>query len=222
MGKMITFGDDNIPGYLAGDSGPGVVVLQEWWGLNDQMKGIADRLAAAGYRALTPDLFRGRVTQSPDEAQHMMNGLDWMGATKVDVASAVAFLKQDSDKVGVMGFCMGGALTILSAVHVDAIDAAVCFYGIPPREAGDPKDIQAPFQGHFGTLDGWCDPAAVAALAERLGASGQPFEIHSYEGADHAFVNEQRPEVYRPDDAKLAWERMVTFFGQNLAYASLR
>lgn len=216
MGEMITFGEDNIPGYLTGNGGPGVIVLQEWWGLNEQIKGTADRIAEAGYRVLTPDLYRGRVTQSPDEAKHMMEGLDWMGATTVDVVAAAAFLRQHADKVGVVGFCMGGALTILSAVHVPAVDAAVCFYGIPPQEAGDPKDVKAPFQGHFGSEDDWCNPTAVAALEAGLKASGQAHEIYSYPGADHAFFNEKRPEVYQPEASKQAWQRTLDFFQKYL------
>jgi len=216
MGEMINL-PGGIPAYLSGSDGPGVVMLQEWWGLNTQMQGLADRLAAEGFRVLVPDLFRGRVTQDADEANHMMNGLDWMGATKGDVNAAAAYLAQGGGKVGVTGFCMGGALTILSSVHLDNIDAAVCFYGIPPKEAADPSQIKVPFQGHFATLDSWCSPAAVAALQADLAQSSAPSELHSYEGCDHAFMNEKRPEVYNADAAAQAWQRMVSFFGSNLA-----
>ena len=216
MGEMITIGD-GIPAYQAGDAGPGVVMLQEWWGLNEQMKGLADRLAAEGFRVVVPDLYRGRVTQDPDEANHMMNGLDWMGATTGDVSAVAAHLGQGGAKVGVTGFCMGGALTILSSVHLDNVSAGVCFYGIPPKAAADPAQVKVPFQGHFGTEDDWCNPQAVAALTEDLGKSGATFEIHSYEGRDHAFMNEKRPEVYDAEAAAQAWGRMVAFFKAHLA-----
>lgn len=215
MGEMITIGD--IPAYQSGDAGPGVVMLQEWWGLNDQMKGLADRLAAEGFRVVVPDLYRGRVTQDPDEANHMMNGLDWMGATNGDVSRVAAYLGEQTDKVGVTGFCMGGALTILSSVHLDNVDAAVCFYGIPPKEAADPAQVKIPFQGHFGTEDDWCNPEAVAALSADLAQTGKLYEIHSYEGCDHAFMNEKRPEVFDADAAAQAWGRMVSFFKAHLA-----
>ena len=124
MGSMIDFkrpDGSSCKGYLAdaGSGKPGVVVIQEWWGLNDQIKGVADRFAAAGYNALAPDLYKGRVTQKPDEANHMMNGLDFVGATDQDIAGAVQHLAATSRKVAVMGFCMGGALTVAAACTCD-------------------------------------------------------------------------------------------------------
>ena len=143
MGEMIEFKrpDGKIcPGYLAppkaGSSAPGFVVIQEWWGLNDQIKKTADRLAEAGYRALVPDFYRGKVTKAADEANHLMTNLNFPDAAGQDIRGAV-HLKQSSKKVAVGGFCMGGALTILSAVRVPEMDAGACFYGIPPLDAAD-------------------------------------------------------------------------------------
>ena len=229
MGQMIEYKrpDGSVcRGYLAnaGEGAPGVVVIQEWWGLNEQICGIADRFAAAGFNALAPDLFKGRVTQKPDEASHLMNGLDFPGATHQDIRGAVDHLRalcgnsggKGGGKVAAMGYCMGGALTIAAAVHVPSISAAVCFSGIPPKEFADPADIRIPFQGHFASKDDWCTPAAVDALEAAMRAKGATPEIYRYD-ADHAFFNEQRPEVYDAGCAKLAWERTLNFLAKNLA-----
>ncbi len=217
MGDMITFdcpGGASADGYLAAaDGGMGVVVIQEWWGLNDQIKRTCDDFAAAGITALAPDLYKGRVTQEPDEAEHMMTGLDWVGATETDVAGAVAHLRQSCDKVAVMGFCMGGALTVISAVKLP-IDSAVCFYGIPPKEAADPTAIRVPFQGHFATEDDWCTPEAAAQLEKDLQVSGTAYEMHSYEAA-HGFFNDT-VEAYDADCAALSWSRTVDFLKKTL------
>lgn len=223
MGGMIEFArpdGGHCRGYLAeaagGKGGPAVIVIQEWWGLNAQICGIADRFAAAGFTALAPDLFQGRVTQSPDEASHLMNGLDFPGATHQDIRGAARHLAARGGKVGVTGYCMGGALTIAAAVHVPEIAAAVCLYGIPPHDFADPAEIRVPFQGHFATRDDWCTPAAVAELEARMRARGAAPEIFHYQ-ADHAFCNETRPEVYDAKCAGDAWARTLAFFGKHLA-----
>src|SRR3954462_6138528 len=125
-------------GYLAtaGQGRPGIVVIQEWWDLNDQIRGVADRFARAGYNALAPDLYKGGLPAVPDEANHLMSGLDFPDATHQDLRGAAQHLKSGSGKVAVMGFCMGGALTIAAAVHVPEAAAAVPFYGIPPPAFG--------------------------------------------------------------------------------------
>jgi carboxymethylenebutenolidase len=198
-------------GYLAmaGHGHPGIVVIQEWWGLNDQICGVADRFARAGYNALAPDLYKGRVTTSPDEANHLMTGLDFAGAVHEDLRGAAMRLEEQSTKVAVMGFCMGGALTIAGAVHLPEIAAAVCFYGIPPREVADPAKLRVPFQGHFANQDDWCTPAAVDDLERTLKGAGARSEIYRYNAA-HAFFNE-RSAAYNLDAATLAWDRMAAF-----------
>lgn len=220
MGSMIEFARPDggrTKGYLAvaGTGKPGIVVIQEWWGLNEQICGIADRFAAAGITALAPDLFQGRVTTKPDEASHLMNGLDFPGATRQDIRGAAQHLKKSCAKVAVMGFCMGGALAIAGAVHVPEVDAAVCFYGIPPKDFADPAKIRIPFQGHFAKHDDWCTPAAVNALEAGLKKSGAPYELYRYD-SHHAFCNERRPEVYDAAAAKAAWERMLKFLSARL------
>lgn len=221
MGQRIEFKRPDgsaCGGYLAhaGQGRPGIVVIQEWWGLNTQICGIADRFATAGFNAMAPDLFHGRVTQDADEASHLMNGLDFPGATHQDIRGAVDHLAGLSGKVGVLGFCMGGALTIAAAVHVPGLAAAVCFYGIPPRDFAAPERIRIPFQGHFARRDDWCTPAAVDALEAALKQAGVVAEIHRYDAA-HAFFNEQRPEVYDAVCARLAWERSIAFLTTHLA-----
>ena len=221
MGEMISFKRPNggeVQGYLAASDGSkaGIVVLQEWWGLNDQIKGVADRFATAGYTALAPDLYEGRVTQEPDEAEHMMTGLDWVGATEQDVSGALAYLKGacGCGTAGVMGFCMGGALTVIAGVKPDACDAAVCYYGIPPVESADPSAMRVPFQGHFASRDDWCTPEAADELEAALKSSGATYEMHRYEG-EHAFFNEES-EAYDADASALSWPRTLDFLGKHL------
>lgn len=220
MGQEITLrtGEGETAAYLAEAerASAGVVVLQEWWGLNDQIKGVADRFAAAGYTALAPDLYQGRVTVEADEANHLMTGLDWVGATDQDVRAAVETLRSKGlKKVAVMGFCMGGALTVIAAVKLADVSAAVCYYGIPPVEQADPAAATVPFQGHFATGDDWCTPAAVDALEAAMTGAGRSPEIHRYEG-DHAFFNETS-EAYDAALATLSWERMLDFLTRHLA-----
>jgi carboxymethylenebutenolidase len=198
---------------MAGQGRPGIVVIQEWWGLNDQIKGVADRFAREGYNALAPDLYKGRVTQKPDEANHLMTGLDFPGATHQDIAGAVNHLRGVSGKVAVMGYCMGGALTVASAVHVPGVAAAVCFYGIPPAEFADPANIKIPFQGHFANKDDWCTPAAADALEKAMQGAGQKPDIHRYD-ANHGFCNERSEMNYHVASATTAWDRMMAFLGK--------
>ena len=231
MGQMISYkrpDGKSVQGYLAeprgGSSGSGMVVIQEWWGLNDQIKGVADKLAAAGYRALVPDLYRGKVALEANEANHLMTGLDFGDAASQDVRGAVQHLKASgSKKVGVTGFCMGGALTLLSAVNVPEADAAVAWYGFPPLEYIDASKIKAPLAAHWATLDEFFPIAKVDELETKLRAANVKFEFYRY-NAQHAFANEtavgeKRPvkgAEYKRDDAELAWRRTMEFLGKNL------
>ena len=204
-------------GYLAGAGAgrPGIVVIQEWWGLNDQICGVADRFARAGYNALALDLYKGRVTSAPDEANHLMTGLDFPGATFQDIRGAALHLAGLGPKVAVMGFCMGGALTIATAVHVPEVVAGVCFYGIPPAEFADPAKIAIPFQGHFANRDDWCTPAAVDGLEKAMKAAGKSPELHRYD-ANHGFFNETSEMNYHVPSANLAWSRTMAFLQKHM------
>jgi carboxymethylenebutenolidase len=219
MGQTVEFNRPDggtTQGHLAeaGDGKPGIVVIQEWWGLNDQIRGVADRFAAAGYNALAPDLYQGRVTQDPDEAGHMMEGLDFPGATHQDLRGAVQLLKESSPKVAVMGFCMGGALTVAGAVHIAEADAGVCYYGIPPKDFADPGKIGIPFQGHFANQDDWCTPAAVNELEDAMRAAGVAYDVYRYD-AKHGFFNETSP-AHDAACAAQSWERMIPFLEAHL------
>jgi carboxymethylenebutenolidase len=204
-------------GYYARPKAPnasGVVVIQEWWGLNPQIKGVADRLAAAGYRALVPDLYRGKLALEAKEAEHLMTNLDFADAAGQDVRGAVQHLKQTSGKVAVMGFCMGGAVTLLAAVNVPEADAAVAWYGFPPLEYVDAGRVKASLLGHFATDDAFFPIAGVEKLEGKLHAAGVRFEFHRY-AAKHAFANETGAN-HDPRAAELAWKRTMEFLKKQL------
>ena len=229
MGTIIEYkrpDGQSVNGYLAepaaGAKAPGIVVIQEWWGLNDQIKGVADTLAAQGYRALVPDLYRGKVALAANEAEHLMNELNFGDAAGQDVRGAVAHLKASgSAKVGVTGFCMGGALTLLSSVFVPELDAGVAWYGYPPLDYIDASKIKIPLMGHWAIDDVPFPIAKVADLEKKLGDAKVHFEFHRYQ-AKHAFANETADSKglamlkYDPAAAKLAWERTMGFFGTHL------
>lgn len=200
----------------AGDGRPGVIVIQEWWGLNRQICSIVDRYADAGFNALAPDLYRGRLAADADEASHLMSALDFADATHQDLAGAIAHLAPQSGKIGVTGYCMGGALTVAAAVHLPGVAAASCYYGLPPVAFADPARIAIPFQGHFANRDDWCTPALVDGLEAAMKAAGRTPEIFRYDAA-HAFCNAMRPEVHDPAAAAQAWSRTHAFFNRYLA-----
>ena len=229
MGKMTSFkrpDGQSANGYLAEPAqaakAPGVVVIQEWWGLTDQIKGVADRLAKAGYRALVPDLYRGKKTLEAKEAEHLMSNLNFGDAAGQDVRGAVQHLKASgSGKVGVTGFCMGGALTLLAAVNVPEADATVAWYGFPPLEYIDPAKIKAPLLGHYALDDEFFSIGKVDELEKKLREAKVKFEFHRYQ-AKHAFANEEAnerklpPLEYNPQAAELAWKRTMDFFDRHL------
>ncbi len=229
MGTMISFkrpDGKSVNGYLAEPAAkaaaPGIVVIQEWWGLNDQIKGVAERLAKAGYRAVVPDLYRGKVALAANEAEHLMTSLNFGDAAGQDVRGAVQHLKSTgSAKVGVTGFCMGGALTLLAAVNVPEADAAAVWYGFPPLEYVDPKKIKAPLLGHFALHDVPFPIAKLDELEKKLKAANVKYEFHRYD-ARHAFANETANEKklamleYNPKAAELAWRRTMDFLERNL------
>ncbi|MCE4553664.1 dienelactone hydrolase family protein [Roseateles cellulosilyticus] len=217
----------SVPGYLAEASHPvgAVVVIQEWWGLNDQIRGVAQRFARAGFTALVPDLYRGKHTVEAEEAHHLMTGLNFADAATQDVRGAVQYLKSlnlGSGKVGVTGYCMGGALTVLSSVHVPEADAGVVWYGMPPLEYVDASRIKMPLQAHWATQDAFFAIANVDALEAKFAEAGVRYEAHRYL-AHHAFANEtaQGPgripnTQYDAAWAEQAWDRTMRFFGQQL------
>jgi carboxymethylenebutenolidase len=221
MGKMIGFtaNGGTTDGYLSeadGGSKKGVIVIQEWWGLNDHVKEVADRFAKAGFIALAPDLYHGTVTKSPDEAGKLLMALSIAQAEK-DLRGAVAHLRGLTGKpVGTVGFCMGGALSLFAACsNGNDIGACVLYYGGHPNVQYDFDRLTAPIQGHWAEHDDFANPNAAkieAALKQR----GKEYEFHRYPGTKHAFFNDQRPEVYDRKAAQQSWERTVAFFNANL------
>ena len=227
MGEMVSFPSNGTQGegYLAipaSGSGAGVVVIQEWWGLNDQIKSVADRLAGEGFVALAPDLYRGAHASEPDEAAKIMMSLNLERATK-DMGGAVEFLAAHpavtSRGVGVIGFCMGGGLTLwLATLKPDLVKAATPFYGVIPWEAAQPdfSKLQAAVQGHYAENDDFANPESVRALDAQLKGLGKQCEFFTYPGTEHAFTNDQRPEVFAPEATALAYERAFAFLHAQL------
>jgi carboxymethylenebutenolidase len=231
MGRMVEFQRTDggaLHGYLAEAPQPlgAVVVIQEWWGLNDQIRGVADRLAAAGFTALVPDLYRGKSTVEAEEAHHLMSGLDFADAASQDVRGAVQYLKGlklGSGKVGVTGYCMGGALTLLSAMQVPEADAGVVWYGYPPLEFVDASQIKIPLMAHWATQDQAFAIDGVDALEAKLREGRVCYEGHRYL-AHHAFANETaqgpgRIAITQYDAlwAQQAWDRTLRFLGRTVA-----
>lgn len=222
----------DVPGLVTGPKGaPGVVAIQEWWGVDGEIKAHAQHIAAQGYRVVIPDLYRGKLGVEAEEAHHLMTGLDFPGATK-DIAGAAAWLKAEgSAKVGVTGFCMGGALTLLTAILEPAnFSAAAPFYGIPPADCAN---VNVPVQGHYGRTDamkGFSAPEDVAKLREALAKSpvAGASEVFEYEGSGHAFMNATPEGIarrsklgqgeHRQDNVDLAWSRLFAFFDRHLKH----
>jgi carboxymethylenebutenolidase len=223
-GNMITFPSNgsNAQGYLAvppSGKGPGVIVIQEWWGLVDHIKDVCDRFAAEGFTVLAPDLYDGQVTKSPDEAGKMMMALNISEAEK-KLRGAVDHLMRlenvDSVKVGVVGFCMGGQLALYTATVNRNVAAVVDFYGIHPHVKPDFTKLEGPVLGLFAEKDKSVPQEAIQRLQQDIKAAGKTCDIYVYPNVDHAFFNDTRPTVYSKTAAEDAWERTLKFFRENL------
>ena len=228
MGSMVEYQRPDgkaVSGYLAEPAqanAPAIVVIQEWWGLNAQIRGVADRLATAGFQALVPDLYRGQSTVEAEEAHHLMSALNFGEAASQDIRGAVQYLKTRTAKVGVTGFCMGGALTLLALTQAPEIDAGVVWYGCPPLDYIDASKIRVPVQGHWATQDEFFKIDLVDGLEAKLRDAEVSFDFHRYL-AHHAFANEAAvgpgripATQYDPVWAQQAWDRSLRFFGRHL------
>ncbi len=221
MAEMVTFPSNGSTagGYLAkpaSGTGRGVIVIQEWWGVNDNIKGIADRFAAEGFVALAPDLYHGKVTAEPDEAGKMLMALNIERAEK-DLRGAITYLKDlTGGPVGTVGFCMGGALSLFAACKAGSdVGACVDYYGGHPAVTYDWDTLTAPVLAFWAGHDDFVNPN-IPTYEEALKSRGKRYESHQYPETQHAFFNDERPEIYHPEAAADSWRRMLEFYRANL------
>lgn len=211
---------ETLMGYLAyptnGQAAPGIIVIQEWWGLNDHIKDVARRFANEGFVALAPDLYHGQVATEPDEARKLVMELDNAEAVK-EIQQAIAYLQAQEnvsgDKVGVVGYCMGGGLVLRTALASDAVGAAVVYYG-QPLDPAEAAKVKAPTLTFIGTEDN-IPVEGVEAMHTTFEQAGIKNEYHVYEGAQHAFFNDTR-ESFNEQAATDAWPRTLAWFHENL------
>jgi carboxymethylenebutenolidase len=208
------FAQGTASGYLALPTTtaptPAIVVIQEYWGINDQMKDVAQAWAREGFVALVPDLYHGKLAADAEEARALMGALDRPRAI-AEIAGAVELLRhhpRSTGKVAVSGYCLGGALSLATACMVKGLAAVVPFYGLPGEMPW--QQVDAPIQMHVATKDAWVTVAGATAVKTAVESHGGSVELYTYE-AEHAFCNARRPEVYAPEAAALAWQRTVAF-----------
>jgi carboxymethylenebutenolidase len=208
----------DAPGYLARPEGdgpfPGVVVIQEWWGLDDHIKDVAERFAAEGYVALAPDLYRGEIAAEPDDARRLAMELE-LDQALVDIQGAVNFLIAQPDvepkQAGVIGFCMGGRLTMMMSYRGENVGAAIVFYGGGVQPSDDElRAISAPLLGIYGEADEGIPVDRIQEWDTKLDEFGKVHEIHIYPDAPHAFFNDERPS-YRAAASADAWDRTLAW-----------
>jgi carboxymethylenebutenolidase len=223
--EMVTYksGDETGSGYLALPESkgphPAVIVIHEWWGLVPWVKEQAEKLAQHGYVALAVDLYRGKSASSPEEAHELMRGLPQDRAIR-DMRAAFDYLASRpdviKDKVGSIGWCMGGGLSLQLGVHEPRLAACVVNYGAMPTDPADIQKIQAPVLGNFGAEDHGIPPAAVQAFEKAMKEAGKSINVKIYEGTGHAFENPSNKSGYRPDAARDVWARTLDFLDKTL------
>src|SRR5215210_1936833 len=214
---------DTAPGYLAvpeSGAGPGVIVLQEWWGLDDSVERYCDRFAEEGFLALAPDLYRGETTDQPDEAQQKMMAMN-MEQSARDMSGAVDYLAEhegfQGTGVGSVGFCLGGGLSVWAATVNPKVKAVVTYYYVMPHGKPDFSKIEAPVLGHFGTGDDFVSVDDARALEQELREAGVEVDFEFYEGAGHAFANDHnRLGTYDEEKSNEAWRKTVDFLKRHL------
>lgn len=222
MSKRVTFetksgavASGEIEEPKGSERAPAVVLIQEWWGLNDHIRSLLRRLAHEGFVALAPDLYHGTTTKDPNEAGKLMASLDWPRALD-EIDAAASYLEghpRSNGKVGIIGFCMGGALTFAAAAHTPTFSAAVPFYGVPKQ--ADWSRLKAPVLAHFSKTDPWATPQAAKDIEKAIESHGGSMHLELYD-AEHAFMNDTRPEVYAPKEAAKAWEKTIEFLKEHL------
>jgi carboxymethylenebutenolidase len=223
--EMVSFATngDTSDGFLARPDGegpfPGVIVIQEWWGLNDNIKDIARRFAAEGFAALAPDLYHGTVAAEPDAAMKAMMATD-MNRASLDLTKAADWLASQTFTkgrgIGATGFCMGGGLALTLACDSPHIKAVAPFYGANPNPIDKVANIQGPVFAAYAEHDDWAGPAVRGALEGALATHGKQHEVKTYAGTEHAFFNDTRADVYNEAAAKAAWGKVLELFRANL------
>src|SRR5687768_5411736 len=221
-GSMVKFPSNGgtTDAYLAtpaSGKGPGVIVIQEWWGLVGHIKNVCDRFAAEGFSALAPDMYHGKTADEPDGAGKLFMALN-IGQAEKDLKGAAAYLGQHSStkKLGAVGFCMGGQLALFAATLNPSIGATVNFYGVHPNVKPDYSKLSGPVLGLFAEKDGFVTPQTARDLDAAIKKAGKQSEIHIYPGVDHAFFNDDNTAAYNKPAAEDAWKRTLNFFKANL------
>jgi carboxymethylenebutenolidase len=221
-GTMVQFpaNGGTTSGYLAtpaSGQGPGVIVLQEWWGLVGHIKAVCDRFAAEGFSALAPDLYHGQTASEPDAAGKLFMALN-IAQSEKDLRGAAKFLAGHSStaRLGTVGFCMGGQLALFAGTLNPSVGAVVNFYGIHPNVKPDYTRLAGPVLGLFAEKDSFVSPQVAREVDAAIKAAGKSSEIHIYPNVDHAFFNDERPDVYDGTAAQDAWRRTLAFFRQHL------
>jgi carboxymethylenebutenolidase len=221
-GTMVEFASNGgrTAGYLAtpaGGKGPGVLVLQEWWGLVGHIKSVCDRFAAEGFTALAPDMYHGKTASEPDGAGKLFMALN-IGQAEKDLRGAATHLLAHSSatKIGAVGFCMGGQLALYAATLNPSVAACVNFYGIHPNVKPDYSKLSGPVLGLFAEKDGFVTPQVAKDTDAAIKKAGKQSEFHIYPELDHGFFNDDRPDVYNKAGATDAWRRTLAFFRQNV------
>ena len=223
-GSAITYESaaGSTPAYLSlpeSGSGPGLILVQEWWGLVDHIRDVADRFAEEGFVTLAPDLYHGKAASAPDEAGRLLMALDVSRAAAelADGARHLLGMRPAAPaKVGVLGFCMGGQLSLVAALeHPEVFSACVDFYGVNPKVDIDVTRLRVPLQIHFGRRDDAFVKGDVQSLVQRFSDAGKFVDTYYYD-AGHAFFNDTRPSAYDADSAALAWDRSLAFLRDNL------
>jgi carboxymethylenebutenolidase len=221
-GRMVEFPSNGrmTHGYLATPpqgKGPGVLVIQEWWGLVGHIKNVCDRFAAEGVSALAPDLYHGKTASEPDEAGKLFMALN-IGHAEKDLAGAAKHLADHSSsrKLGAVGYCMGGQLALFAGCIEPSIGAVVDFYGIHPNVKPDYSRLGGPVLGLFAEKDSFVTPQTARDVEAAIKKAGKPVEIHIYPGVDHGFFNDERADVYNKAAADDAWRRTLAHFRAHL------
>lgn len=222
-GQMIEFAANGgtTKGYLSkpsSGSGPGVIVVQEWWGLDDGTRAMADRLASEGFVALAPDMYHGDMAREPGEAQKLMMALNVDEVAK-ELRGAAQALKSNgasSQKVGAVGFCMGGQLALYAGTVSPDVGAVVDFYGIHPNVKPDYSQLQGPVLILVGDQDPMSGPEPSGQVEQGIKSAGKQAEMVVYPGAGHAFMRDWDAQTYKEDAAKDAWARMLNHLRSNV------